>query len=108
MASINTGSRIDLPALPDRGNSHTNPAKKITFSGEHIMSERLDRIAETLRNASSRIGSHLGHQVSHTLPRFRGRIIAVSLLAFAAYGLYSKPPMQSIGRGEIVSMSLNG
>ena len=65
------------------------------------MSERLDRIAETLRNASSRIGSHLGHQVSHTLPRFRGRIIAVSLLAFAAYGLYSKPPMQSIGRGEI-------
>jgi len=70
------------------------------------MSERLERIAETLRNTSSRIGSHVGTHLGHTLPRFRGRIIAISLLAFGIYGLYSKPPMQSVGRGE-VGMRLN-
>ena len=61
------------------------------------MSERINNIIENVRNSVGNLNGRLPRFSS----RFPGRIIAVSLLAFGAYGLYSHPPMQSVGRGEI-------
>src|ERR1035437_4450466 len=74
---------------------------------EKIMSERINTLIGNIRDAIKNIGT-IGNRLPRRpqLPRCHGRIIAVSLLAFGAYGLYSHPAMQSVGRGEI-GMRLN-
>ena len=66
------------------------------------MSERFNNIIENVRNSVGDLNGRLPR-----FPRcFPLRILAVSMLAFGAYGLYANPPMQAVGRGEI-GMRLN-
>ena len=62
------------------------------------MSERLQTIVENVRNAIGNVGSRLHGS--------RSSLIALGIVAFGGYALYSNPPMQSVGRGE-VGMRLN-
>ena len=69
------------------------------------MSDRINTLIANLRQSTARLGGTLGGHLPRA-PQFRGRLIAISLLAFGTYGVVSHPPMQSVGRGEI-GMRLN-
>lgn len=107
MGSSKTGMRIDLHAArfgePILTLEDQLSAEKI------IMSDRLRNIVENVRTALDKLsagaGSLSGH-VPRRLPGSRAGIIALSLLAIGGYTLYTHPPMQSVGRGEI-GMRLN-
>ncbi|MBL8415573.1 MAG: prohibitin family protein [Propionivibrio sp.] len=73
------------------------------------MSDRVKNIVQNVRSSLGHLAGGAGslsQNVAGRLPRFRGRIIALSLLAIGGYGIYTHPPMQSVARGEI-GMRLN-
>lgn len=68
------------------------------------MSDRVKNIVQNVRNSLGHLAGGAGslsQNVAGHLPRFRGRIIALSLLAIGGYAIHTHPPMQSVGRGEI-------
>jgi len=69
-----------------------------------IMSDRVKNIVQNVRSSLGHLAGGAGsvsQNLAGRLPRFRGRIIALSLLAIGGYAIYTHPPMQSVGRGEI-------
>ena len=73
------------------------------------MSDRVKNIVQNVRSSLGHLAGGAGsvsQNVAGRLPRFRGRIIALSLLAIGGYAIYTHPPMQSVARGE-VGMRLN-
>ena len=73
------------------------------------MSDRIKNIVQNVRSSLGHLAGGAGsvsQNVAGRLPRFRGRIIALSLLAIGGYAIYTHPPMQSVARGE-VGMRLN-
>ena len=73
------------------------------------MSDRVKNIVQNVRSSLGHLAGGAGsvsQNVVGRLPRFRGRIIALSLLAIGGYAIYTHPPMQSVARGE-VGMRLN-
>ena len=76
------------------------------------MSDRLNHIARAVATQFLRITRHSANQAGalsrKTAARMPGRasLIALGLLAAGGYAIYTHPPMQSIGRGEI-GMRLN-
>lgn len=73
------------------------------------MSDRIKNIVQNVRSSLGHLAGGAGsvsQNVVGRLPRFRGRIIALSLLAIGGYAIYTHPPMQSVARGE-VGMRLN-
>lgn len=62
------------------------------------MSERMQIVVENVRKLAGSVGGNLY--------RSRCSLIALGLVALGGYALYSNPPMQSVGRGE-VGMRLN-
>ena len=73
------------------------------------MSDRVKNIVQNVRSSFGHLAGGAGsvsQNVADRLPRFRGRIIALSLLAIGGYAIYTHPPMQSVARGE-VGMRLN-
>lgn len=67
------------------------------------MSERLNQIVESLRNTLGRAGRSSAATAGQVAGRVHGArftLIAATLAALGAYGLYQHPPMQSVARGE--------
>lgn len=65
------------------------------------MSERIRNMLENLRHSSGRLATQMSRRLGHGLHGSRGSIIALGIAAIGAYAVYSHPPMQSVGRGEV-------
>jgi regulator of protease activity HflC (stomatin/prohibitin superfamily) len=72
------------------------------------MSERIKNIVtnlrQNLRHSLGKLASRAGSATGHLADRAHGAkagIIALSIAAISGYGLYTHPPMQSVGRGEV-------
>lgn len=68
------------------------------------MSSRFDRVIEILHGALSSLGRWLGRtgpEVTSAFGRARRLLITLGVLALAGYGLWTHPPVQSVGRGEM-------
>ncbi len=68
------------------------------------MSERLRNLLEKLRRPLGRAATAAGTAAGRLAERRRGAgatLIAAALAAAGAYALYARPPMQSVGRGEV-------
>ena len=68
------------------------------------MSERVKTIVECLRNAFGGFASGTGNvacKVGRRVAGSGGKIAVVGVLAFAGYAVFSHPPMEIVGRGEV-------
>lgn len=61
------------------------------------MSDRIRNIVENLRNSAGSLAGSLGRGLQGS----RKGLIALSIAAIGSYALYTHPPMQSVGRGEV-------
>jgi regulator of protease activity HflC (stomatin/prohibitin superfamily) len=94
---MQTGCGPDLPAAGSGQEITAALPEKITTE-DFIMSERMQIVVENVRKLAGSVGGNLY--------RSRCSLIALGLVALGGYALYSNPPMQSVGRGE-VGMRLN-
>jgi regulator of protease activity HflC (stomatin/prohibitin superfamily) len=74
------------------------------------MSGRLDAFFEFVRRGLveplGRLGGSLAaglRSLATALWRFRRRVAAIAVLALIAYGLYTRPPFDSVRRGEVLA-----
>ena len=67
------------------------------------MSDRAKQLISSLQGAVRKAATGASARVRNTLeqPPFRARVVALGVLAVLGYGLYTHPPIQSIGRGEV-------
>jgi regulator of protease activity HflC (stomatin/prohibitin superfamily) len=83
---------IDLPAPGQRPEDHSVE--------DHIMSERIKNAIEQLRSTFGRLGTTVA-PVGREVHASRRTIIAVAVVGLGTYALYSHPPMESVGSGEV-------
>jgi len=68
------------------------------------MSEQITKIAQSVRSALGYSAAGVGRVATSCGSAIRHRavgLIALSVLAASGYALYTTPPVQSIGRGEV-------
>ncbi|MDN3578562.1 SPFH domain-containing protein [Chitinimonas viridis] len=65
------------------------------------MSERIKKLALAIRNLLAKPAAQGGQLAASGLAQHKGKLLAGAVLLAAGYGLYTHPPIQTLGNGEI-------